>query len=86
MRAICSFAYAVSLMFSLFLAFKVVQLRSRCIEERAKISKMISHIQDLKKESAFLKAKYFSNLKPEIVDRRTGYLHLFREDEVYYLK
>jgi len=86
MRAICSFAYIFSLIISLFLAFKVIQLRSRCIDERVKISKMISGIQDLKRENAFLKAKYFSSLRPEVVDKRTGYLHLFREDEVYYLK
>ncbi len=86
MKGICLILNLLSIVFAVFLGFKVVQLRSKCMVERSNLTKLISEIQDLKRENEILKAQYYEYLCPEFVDEHTKHLNLLKENEVYYLE
>jgi len=82
----CFFLYIVSALIVAYLSFQVINVRSACTHERAKISKLVKDIKDLKEENVRLMAEYYSMVKPLNVDNRTQDLKLFHENEVEYLK
>ena len=86
MRNICTVLNLISIIAAVLLSFKVIQLRSKCTVERANLTKLISKIQNLRRENEILKAQYYRYLSPESVDKNTKNLLILKDNEVYYLK
>jgi len=79
-------AYVVSiLVFTLFVV-KVIDVRSKCTKEKAVISKLVSEIKGFKDENNRLLVKFYENVRPKLVDRKTEDLKILHENEVKYLK
>ncbi len=82
----CFVAYAVSILVFIVLAVKVVNVRSKCTGEKAKISKLVSEIKSLKDENSRLVVEFYREVRPEIVDKETKDMKILHENEVKYLK
>jgi len=82
----CYLAYLVSLIVFIFLAVKVVDVRSRCTREKARISKLVSEIKSLKDENNRLIVEFYREVRPKVVDEETKDMKILHENEVKYLK
>ncbi len=82
----CFVAYAVSTLVFIVLAIKVVDVRSKCTGEKAKISKLVSKIKSLKDENSRLIVEFYREVRPKIVDKETKDMKILHENEVKYLK
>jgi len=82
----CFAAYVVSLVVFVFLAMKVIDIRSKCTKEKAVISKLVSEIKSLKDENNRLMIEFYREVRPRVVDRRTENMKILHENGVKYLK
>ena len=82
----CFAAYVVSLVVFVFLAMKVIDIRSKCTKEKAVISKLVSEIKSLKDENNRLMIEFYREVRPRVVDRRTEDMKILHENGVKYLK
>jgi cell division protein FtsL len=83
---ICFLSYIVSAILAAFLSFKVINVRSACTHEKLKITSVVNEIRRLKEENVRLSVEYYSNLKPENVDKASNDLDFYQENEVQYIK
>jgi len=86
LNATCILLYAVSAVAALLIVSKVVEVRSKCTQEKKRISALISEINDLKDENTRLTVEYYSKVRPELSDKGSSDLKTFGEDEVEYIK
>ncbi len=82
----CFTAYVVSLLVFIVLAVKVVNVRSKCTKEKARISRLISEIKLLKDKNNRLIIEFYREVRPEIVDKETKDMKVLHENEVMYLR
>ena len=82
----CFAAYAVSLLVFIILAVKVVNVRSKCTKEKARISRLVSDIKLLKDRNNRLIVEFYREVRPEIVDKETKDMEILHENEVKYLR
>ena len=82
----CFAAYVVSLVIFIFLAMKVIDVRSKCTKEKAVISKLVSEIKSLKDENNRLMVEFYREVRPKVVDERTKDMEILHENGVKYLK
>ena len=83
---LCVILYVLSLISAILISASIVNIRSKCTHQKAKITKLVKEIENLKDENNRLTIKYYSILNPESVDRNTQDLQLLRENEVKYLR
>ena len=82
----CFAAYVVSLVIFIFLAMKVIDVRSKCTKEKAVISKLVSEIKSLKDENNRLMVEFYREVRPKVVDEKTKGMKILHENGVKYLK
>ncbi len=82
----CFVAYVVSLVIFIFLAMKVIDVRSKCTKEKAVISKLVSEIKSLKDENNRLMVEFYREVRPKVVDEKTKDMEILHENGVKYLK
>ncbi|MEO2065405.1 MAG: hypothetical protein ABGX17_02770 [Desulfurobacteriaceae bacterium] len=82
----CILLYLVSTVGAILVVSKVIEVRSKCTEEKKKISSLVSEIRDLKDENTRLMVEYYSKVRPELVDKNSSKLKDFNEDEVEYIR
>jgi len=82
----CVLAYFVSIVVFTFLAMKVIDIRSQCTGEKAKISRLVSQIKSLKDENNRLVIKFYKEVRPKVVDDETKDMKLLHENGVKYLR
>ncbi len=79
-------AYVVSIsVFTVFIV-KIIDVRSKCTKEKAVISRLISEIKGFKDENNRLLVKFYKDVRPKLVDKKTKDLKILHENEVKYLK
>lgn len=83
---LCYLLYAVSLVAFIVLAMKVVNVRSKCTGEKARISKLVSEIRSLKDKNNRLIVEFYREVRPKVVDEETKDMKILHENEVKYLK
>ena len=83
---LCVILYAVSCVLAIVISAKVANIRSKCTHQKAKITKLVKEIENLKEENNRLTIKYYSILNPKNVDENSQNLRLLGENEVKYLK
>jgi cell division protein FtsL len=86
LRGVCLLLYLFSAVLALVVVSRVVEIRSKCTEEKKRISSLISQIKELKDENGRLLVEYYTRLKPESVDKGSSHLKTLKEDEVKYIK
>jgi hypothetical protein len=57
-----------------------------CTFEKAKITKLVKRIEQLKEENNRLTIEFYRKLKPKTVDSMTKEMDLLHENEVKYLR
>ncbi len=83
---ICWTAYLLSAVAVVVISFKITEVRSACTHEKAKITRTVAKIRELKEENNRLTATYYGLLCPELVDKNSKALKFLKENEVKYLK
>jgi hypothetical protein len=83
-QTVCFISYAISLIAALAILYQVINVRSKCTQEKARISKVLSKIQNLKDENAQLMIEYYRTVRPAKVDKGSRDLKLLHENEVEY--
>ena len=83
---LCVILYAVSCVLAIVISAKVANIRSKCTHQKAKITKLVKEIENLKEENNRLTIKYYSILNPKNVDEISQNLRLLGENEGKYLK
>ena len=83
---LCVVLYVVSCVLAIVISAKVANIRSKCTHQKAKITKLVKEIENLKDENNRLTIKYYSILNPKNVDENSQNLRLLGENEVKYLK
>ncbi|MEO2067999.1 MAG: hypothetical protein ABGX27_00610 [Desulfurobacteriaceae bacterium] len=86
LKYLCALSYFVSFILMVAISLKVVSIRSKCTSERAKITKVVKHIEQLKEENNRLTNEFFRKLNPKTVDDQTKNMKILHENEVKYLK
>ncbi len=82
----CIISYILSILIMTILSFKLINVRSKCIRERARLSKLIDKIETLKRENNDLSIVFYKDLNPQKVDNNTQDMLLLHENEVKYIK
>ncbi|WP_457679214.1 hypothetical protein [Thermovibrio sp.] len=82
----CYLLYAVSAVLALIIITKVVDVRSKCTEERSRISSVLAQIKELKDENNRLMVEYYSKVRPEVIDKKSSDLKNLHEDQLEYVK
>jgi hypothetical protein len=57
-----------------------------CTFEKAKITKLVKRIEQLKEENNRLTIEFYRKLKPKTIDSMTKEMDLLHENEVKYLR
>ena len=86
LRGLCLFLYLLSALLALLIVVKVVEVRSKCTKERARISSLVSEIKELKEQNNRLMVEYYETVRPELFDKATKELKILHENEVKYIK
>ena len=86
LRYICILSYIATITAVILISFKVINIRSRCTFEKAKITKLVKRIEQLKEENNRLTIEFYRKLKPKTVDSMTKEMDLLHENEVKYLR
>jgi len=86
LNAACALLYGISALLALFIVSKVVEVRSKCTDEKKRISALISEIKELKDENNRLMIEYYSKVRPELSDKGSSGLKELHENEVEYVK
>lgn len=82
----CFLAYIISFVVFTLLAIKIANVRSSCTKERAKISKLLIDIKEFKDENNRLLVKFYSSVRPGLVDTKTKDMEILKESGVKYLR
>ena len=85
-RYVCILSYIATIAAVMLVSFKVINIRSRCTFEKAKITKLVKRIEQLKEENNRLTIEFYRKLKPKTVDSMTKEMDLLHENEVKYLR
>jgi len=86
LNAVCILLYGVSALAALFIVSKVIDVRSKCTDEKKRISALVSEIRELKDENNRLMVEYYSKVKPKLTDEGSAHLKDLHENEVEYVK
>ncbi len=86
LRYICILSYIATVAAVMLVSFKVINIRSMCTFEKAKITKLVKRIERLKEENNRLTIEFYRKLKPKTVDSMTKEMDLLHENEVKYLR
>ena len=86
LRYICILSYIATVALVMLVSFKVINIRSMCTFEKAKITKLVKRIEQLKEENNRLTIEFYRKLKPKTVDSMTKEMDLLHENEVKYLR
>jgi len=86
LRYICILSYIATVAAVMLVSFKVINIRSMCTFEKAKITKLVKRIEQLKEENNRLTIEFYRKLKPKTVDSMTKEMDLLHENEVKYLR
>ena len=86
LNAVCILLYGISAITGLLIISKVVEVRSKCTQEKKRISAVVSEIKDLKDENTRLMIEYYSKVRPELSDKGSSDLKTLGENEVEYIK
>jgi len=86
LKAVCILLYGVSAILALLIVSKVVEVRSKCTDEKKRISALVSEIKELKDENNRLMIEYYSRVRPELTDKGSSDLKNLHENEVEYAK
>jgi len=82
----CILSYILSILLVAIFSLKIVNIRSKCTFERAKITKVLKGIEELKEENNRLTNEFFRKLNPKTIDSETQHMKLLHENEVKYLR
>ncbi len=82
----CLVTYLFTLVAFVFLAMKVIDVRSKCTRERQNISSLVSKIKSLKDENSRLLIEFYREVRPGLVDKKTQKMEILHENGVKYLK
>ena len=85
-RYICILGYIATIVAVMLVSFKVINIRSKCTFEKARITKLVKRIELLKEENNRLTSEFYKRLKPKTIDSMTKDMDLLHENEVKYLK
>ena len=86
LRYICILSYIATITAVILISFKVINIRSMCTFEKAKITKLVKRIEQLKEENNRLTIEFYRKLKPKTIDSMTKEMDLLHENEVKYLR
>ena len=86
LRYICILSYIATVAAVMLVSFKVINIRSMCTFEKAKITKLVKRIEQLKEENNRLTIEFYRKLKPKTIDSMTKEMDLLHENEVKYLR
>ncbi|ADU97139.1 hypothetical protein [Thermovibrio ammonificans] len=86
LNATCILSYILSVAVVVAVVSKIISVRSKCTQEKAKISKLLHQIQRLKDENNQLMIRYYTLLRPAEVDKNSKGLKLLHENEVKYVR
>jgi FtsZ-binding cell division protein ZapB len=85
-KYMCILSYILSILLVAIFSLKIVNIRSKCTFERAKITKVLKGIEELKEENNRLTNEFFRKLNPKTIDSETQHMKLLHENEVKYLR